>query len=284
MYPKAGRPIPSVGQAFIGTSGWSYQHWRNDVYPPGLASRDWLADIARRFNTVEVNASFYRVPQAKTVERWATVVPDGFRFAFKLWRGFTHYRRLEDPEGRLPWFFSSIEPVPSKQRGPLLVQLPPQMDVDAHRLDAFLSLLDDQGWPLAVEFRNPSWLEPGIIRILDSHQAALCLHDMKWAAPVSKPNDAPLVYVRRHGPTGKYRGKYTQRHAKDDAKDIRGWLRDRDVYVYYNNDIGDHAPRNAEDLQRELGILRHEPLPAKERARPRRPPSRAKRKPLSAKA
>jgi uncharacterized protein YecE (DUF72 family) len=257
-----------MARAYVGTSGWSYDHWRNGVfYPERLPATKWLAFLADRFDTVELNASFYRWPRDTTVKRWAATVPDGFRFAVKLWRGFTHYNRLEDPKGSLPRFMALFDAMPPEKRGPLLVQLPPQMDVDAHRLDRFLGSLEPFGWQVCVEFRNATWTEPGIVDLLDRHRVALCVHDMTRAAPVQEPNAAPFVYVRRHGPGARYSGSYSDDCIAADAAAVRGWLASgRDVFVYYNNDRGGNAVRDAVRLKQALADSRVR--------RPRRPAAR----------
>jgi uncharacterized protein YecE (DUF72 family) len=243
-----------MAKAYVGTSGWSYDHWRHGVvYPEGLPPARWLPFIAERFDTVELNASFYRWPRPASVAKWAAAVPDGFRFTVKLWRGFTHYNRLEDPKGLLPRFMALFDAMPEEKRGALLVQLPPQMDVDAHRLDRFLASLEPYGWRTCVEFRHAGWSEPGIVRILDDHGAALCVHDMRRAAPVELPNAAPFVYVRRHGPGARYSGTYSDGRIAADAAAIRGWLAGgRDAFVYYNNDGRGYAVRDALRLKRAL--------------------------------
>jgi len=267
----------------LGTSGWSYDHWRHGVvYPEGLASAKWLPFIADRFDTVELNASFYRWPKAETVAHWAAQVPDGFRFTVKLWRGFTHYRRLEDPKGDLGRFLALFDAMPEDRRGALLVQLPPQMDVDAQRLGSFLGQLDAFGWRVCVETRNASWDTPGIRALLDGHGAALCVHDMRWAGPVTKPNEAPFVYVRRHGPTSRYGGTYTDEALLADAAAIRGWVAGgRDVFVYFNNDGKGYAVRDALRLKQFLadgGPPRGARL---RRPRPRSPSRRSPTRPAA---
>jgi uncharacterized protein YecE (DUF72 family) len=246
-----------VAKAYVGMSGWSYAHWKDDIYPPGLPSRDWLRFIAERYDTVEVNSSFYRLPNKAWVRRWAAEVPEGFRFAFKLWRAFSHYRRLQEPEPQLGTYMEALDPLLPDQRGPLLLQLPPQMPVDLDALEGFLHALRDRvgDWPLCVEFREKSWLVPQVTALLDEHDAALCVHDMVWAAPVSEPNGASIVYVRRHGPKPRYGGSYSDEQVRSDARNVERWLSSgRDVYVYYNNDRGGNAPRNAASLRRVLGL------------------------------
>ena len=220
----------------------------------------------------------------RSVEHWAEQVPAGFRFAVKLWRGFTHYSRLEDPKDALPRFMARFDAMPEAKRGPLLVQLPPQMEVDAQRLDRFLGQLAPFGWRTCVEFRNGTWLTPGVRAILDKHGVALCVHDMVWAAPVSEPNAAPFVYVRRHGPDSRYGGTYSDGRILSDAAAIRGWLAGgRDVFVYFNNDGKGYATRDALRLKQALADAK-EAVPPPDRVgrkavRPRRPARKPKLRP-----
>lgn len=245
---------PSV---YIGTSGWSYPHWKGRFYPNSLRSGDWLEYYAGRFRTVEVNYSFYRIPSATTLNRWSAVAPSRFRFALKLWRGITHVRRLKACQGYLQSFFEVAEVLPPRQRGPILIQLPPTQGKDVEKLDTFLKDLkacsSGGRWKLAVEFRDDSWLAPEVYRLLDRHRVALCLHDMTGYGAVSKPNDAGFIYIRRHGPTGGYGGGYKLNQIERDAAAIHGWFGEgRPVFVYYNNDAEAHAAHDAERLCKAL--------------------------------
>ena len=236
----------------IGTSGWSYAHWaKGRFYPKGLKQGDWLAFFAKRFGTVEVNMSFYRLPKPEMIARWRHATGSRFRIAVKLWRRITHEKRLADCGRELGDFFEVVNALGSK-RGPLLIQLPPSMRKDISRLDTFLTELRKAAgrsrWRVAVEFRNTDWLCDEVYLLLDRHRAALCLTDLP-RCPVSEPNDAAFVYVRRHGPGGGYRGCYTSKHIDADARRIRGWLRTgRDAFAYYNNDIDGRAVHNARQL------------------------------------
>jgi uncharacterized protein YecE (DUF72 family) len=271
-----------MARAYVGTSGWSYDHWRHGVvYPEGLPANQWLAWLSQEFDSVELNNSFYRTPKRESVQRWSDTVPPGFRFAVKLWRAFTHYNRLEDPNDRLPSVMSVFEPLRADQRGPLLVQIPPQMKVDVAKLDRFLRRLEPYGWTVCLEVRDASWHTPGVRRVLDDHGATLCVHDMMWAGPSTEPNEAaPVVYVRRHGPNSRYGGTYTDERIAADAADVRRWLAGgRDVYVYYNNDGKGYAVRDARRLRQALGLPdRSAPTatgaPAPAPARPPRPSTR----------
>jgi uncharacterized protein YecE (DUF72 family) len=241
------------GQCYIGTSGWSYAHWaKGRFYPRGLKPGQWLGFLAQHFNTVEVNSSFYRLPKPEMVARWRSVTGTRFLFAVKLWRRITHEKRLADCARELNDFIAVAKEFRSK-RGPLLVQLPPSLRKDVDRLAEFLAVLKKTigraRWPVAVEFRNQDWLCREAYELLNRHRAAVCLADLP-RCPITEPNEAPLVYLRRHGPAGGYRGRYTAEHIAADAARIRAWLADRrDVFVYYNNDIDGHAVDNARELQ-----------------------------------
>lgn len=240
------------GKCYIGTSGWSYTHWaKGRFYPKGLKQGEWLGFLAQRFNTVEVNSSFYRLPKPEIVARWRRVTGTRFRLAVKLWRRITHVKRLVDCGPELRDFFAVAGELGPK-RGPLLVQLPPSLRKDVSRLDEFLVVLKKTAgrtrWMVAVEFRNRDWLCDEVYELLTRHRVALCLADLP-RCPITEPNDAPFVYLRRHGPGGGYRGCYSSRHIAADAARIRGWLgQGRDVFVYYNNDIDSHAVDNARQL------------------------------------
>jgi uncharacterized protein YecE (DUF72 family) len=242
---------------YIGTSGWNYADWKERFYPKGLKQSEWLRFLAREFDTTEINNSFYRIPKKEYVERWAGLVPSRFRFSTKLWRGITQYKKLNDCRDELASFLAAFELLPTRKRGPVLVQLPPSQGCDIDKLDRFLDdvrqVASPSRWKVAIEFRNDSWLCDTVYRLLDRYAAALCLHDMAGRAPVNEPNDASFVYVRRHGPQGDYRGSYSQRELRRDADNIRGWLgRRKTVFVYFNNDIQGYAIHNARQLKKLL--------------------------------
>jgi len=245
------------GRCYIGTSGWSYAHWaKGRFYPKGLKQGEWLGFFAERFGTVELNSSFYRVPKPEFIARWRTVTGGRFRFAVKLWRRITHEKRLVECGVELSSFLEVVGELKPK-RGPLLVQLPPSLRKNVRRLDEFLATLKKATgrvrWKVAVEFRHPDWLCDEVYELLTRYRVALCLADLP-RCPITEPNDAPFVYVRRHGPGGGYRGCYAPEHIAADAERIRGWLRGgKDVFVYYNNDIGGHAVDNARQLIETVG-------------------------------
>lgn len=240
--------------AWIGTSGWNYKHWRNTVYPAGLRQADWLSYLSTEwFNTVEINTSFYRIPTDSSVKAWDRTAPEDFRFAVKLWRGITHYRKLNNCREFLERFFGVMDHFSPRHRGPVLIQLPSNQGIDLPKLDSFLSdfkAVAGRRWSAVMEFRNPAWLTGDTYSLLDQRRIALCLHDMRGSA-VDRPNAAPLVYIRRHGPTEqRYHGSYTREQIEQDARRISAWVNEgREVFVYYNNDVGGHAVHNARELR-----------------------------------
>ncbi len=246
----------SRAKAYIGTSGWNYGDWRRRFYPEGLRQADWLEYFAAQFETVEINNVFYRLPDPDTVAQWAEQAPSRFRFAVKMWRGVSHYKKLKDCRAHLERFVSAVGALPSGRRGPVLVQLPSNQGKAPDKLDAFLDDLKavtrPARWKVAVEFRDPQWLCPEVFEVLDRQRAAICLHDMP-PADVASPGDASFVYVRRHGPKGDYRGSYSDQAIRSDARRVRAWLdAGRMVFVYYNNDTDGCAIRDAQRLVAQL--------------------------------
>lgn len=237
---------------YAGTSGGSYPHWaKGRFYPCGMKQRDWLRFYADHFSTVEVNTTFYRLPGATLVKRWCDTAPDHFIFTIKLWRRITHDKRLIDCREELRRPADAVS-VLSEKRGPMLIQLPPSMPCDPELLDRFFDKSHEVRavvpWRFAVEFRRSEWLCDTVRDVLDRHLVALCLTDMPQCL-VTEPNDTPFVYIRRHGPAGRYRGRYTDDHIASDAARIRQWLdQGRDVCVYFNNDLEGHAVDNARQL------------------------------------
>jgi uncharacterized protein YecE (DUF72 family) len=246
-------------RAYIGTSGWNYKHWRDSIYPPKLTQNKWLAFIAERFNTVEVNTSFYRIPRRESIIAWQEKTPKTFRFALKIWRGISHYKKLKNAGALTSRFLEAAEALERKRRAPLLIQLPPNQGRDVEKLEAYLKELQSlltSPWEVAVEFRNDTWLHPDVYKALDRQQAALCIHDMPGRAATDEPNDVGFVYVRRHGTSeGRYAGSYSDEQLTTDATRIQSWTRSgKNVYVYFNNDIGGHAFRNADQLRSMIDV------------------------------
>jgi len=236
----------------IGTSGWSYDHWDGVLYPPGTPPRDRLGIYVRNFGTVELNASYYRWPSERTFASWRRRLPPGFVMSVKASRGLTHAKRLYAPEDWVERAASCWHAL-RERRGVFLVQLPPGFARDDARLDYFLGRVPS--WMrVAVEFRHPSWHDEAVYDVLRRHGAAYCV--MSGARlPCVLQATAPFVYVRMHGPDHEhlYGGSYSDQDLHWWADRIREWdSSGRDVYVYFNNDGGGNAVRNAWTLHAAL--------------------------------
>lgn len=231
----------------IGTSGWHYDHWRGRFYPEDLPKRRWFEHYSRHFDTVEVNNTFYRLPKTTTVESWRAKAPAGFVYVVKANRYITHIKRLKDTAAEVKRFFDVIE-LFGDTLGPVLYQLPPSMHKNLELLNGFIKLLPKE--PRAVfEFRHPSWYEQDTFDLLNTRGVAFCVHDMAGKeSPRVVTGD--VVYVRFHGPSGRYAGNYTDAMLGEWAD----WLKDqarsaRAIYAYFNNDIDGHAIGNAGTLR-----------------------------------
>jgi uncharacterized protein YecE (DUF72 family) len=237
----------------IGCSGWSYRHWKGGVfYPPKLKAREELAFYASRFDTAEINGSFYRLPGEAMVDGWRERAPDGFLFAWKASRFITHMTRLKEPAEPLALMFSRAERLGPKL-GPVLFQLPPQLARDDGRLRAFLEALPSSR-RFAFEFRHPSWYAEAVFGLLGEHDAALCISDHQ-RAPAPWARTAGWVYLRGHGPEGRYFGAYPDQILAEWARRIAGWRQaGADVYGYFDNDPEGAAPRDATRLRALLGV------------------------------
>lgn len=234
---------------FVGTSGWSYDHWDGVLYPPGTPPAARLDHYLQRFRTVELNSSFYRWPRSPSFARWREKLPAGFQMSVKAARGLTHAKKLYDPEVWLDRLASGWHEL-GDRRGVVLVQLAPAHQRDDARLEYFLDRVPP--WMrTVVEFRHPSWLCDEIFAMLERHGTAYCV--MSGAdLPCVLRATAPFVYVRMHGPDQHhlYGGSYSDEDLRWWADRVREWSAGgRDVFVYFNNDGGGHAVRNAETLK-----------------------------------
>ena len=228
---------------YVGTSGWQYRHWKLTFYPKEVRQREWLRYFAQRFETVELNNSFYHLPEASSFERWREETPDGFVVAVKMSRYLTHLKRLKDPEEPVALFMERASHLGPKL-GPVLVQLPPRMKADPERLEAALDAFP-QGLRVAVEFRDDSWFDDATRRVLEERGAALCLADSpRRATPAWRTAD--WGFVRFHEGVGTPQPCYEQSALTGWAKRIAGlWSPDEDVYCYFNNDGRACALRDA---------------------------------------
>lgn len=242
------------GSILVGTSGYSYKDWRGLLFPKGLPARAWLERYARAFSTLELNATFYRLPEPASVRRWRDETPPGFRFAAKGSRFLTHMKRLTDTTLGLRRFYDRASLLGGKL-DVVLWQLPPQMTKpDVGRLDAFLEA-QPSGPRQAVEFRSEAWYTREVCACLDRRGAAFCEHDLIARKPPSLTGG--FRYLRFHGPRAlveKYHHRYGADALAPHARSLARWrARGADAYAYFNNDFQGAALYDARDLSRLLG-------------------------------
>jgi len=238
----------------IGCSGWNYQHWRNGVfYPPRLPPRRWLEFYAERFDTVEINMTFYRLPRETAVANWVRESPEGFLFAVKMSRYVTHIKRLRDLPPSLELFYSRIQPlVGTPKFGPVLWQLPGTFHRDDERLAQALALLPPGRH--CFEFRHESWFVPEVYQLLRAHGVALVIGDTPERPFQAHELTADWTFVRFHrGTRGRF-SNYSRAEIEEWAPRLAGWAETGDVFVYFNNDWNGYAVRNAAYLQKLLGV------------------------------
>ena len=232
------------GTIRVGTSGWQYADWRGVLYPPGVPQRRWLETYAGQFGTVESNAAFYRLPARETFGRWRDATPPSFVMAVKASRYLTHVRRLAGPEEPVARLLAAAGGLGPKL-GPVLLQLPPTLAADTGLLGRCLRCFP-AGVRVAVEFRHPSWWSEETRDVLAAHGAALCWADRRSrpVAPLWRPAD--FVYLRLHEGAAHPWPAYGTRALRTWARRVGAVAEDgADAYVYFNNDPGGAAVRNA---------------------------------------
>jgi uncharacterized protein YecE (DUF72 family) len=249
----------------IGCSGWNYKSWRGHFYAPELAASKWLPHYASIFDTVEVNSTFYRLPDAATFAGWRAQTPRNFLMAVKASRYLTHLKRLRDPQEPVARLFERAQTL-GPRLGPVLYQLPGNFHRDIDRLEEFFRALP-ASIPLGpsgrrrrrvqhvMEFRHPSWYEPETYALLERYGVSLCLHD-KRGSEIMGPRVGPIVYVRFHGTSGHYFGSYDRSALREWAVRLADYVEaGLAVYAYFNNDPNATAVDNALVLREELNRL-----------------------------
>jgi len=234
---------------YAGISGLVLPVPNKAAYPPEFREQPRLVYYSALFNSIEINSSFYKIPQAATLRKWAGLVPDEFRFTFKLWQGITHQKELQYSIEDINRFMDVIDAVDHK-KGALLVQFPPSIR-EGHFLQMSRLLHDIRAtagdWDVAVEFRHPSLYTDHIDQLLTNLQMTMVIHDLPALAAPHESLDVPFVYLRFHGPNGGYRGSYDDDVLSDYTTMISEWHNaDKRVYVYFNNTMG----AAVSDLQR----------------------------------
>jgi uncharacterized protein YecE (DUF72 family) len=229
---------------YSGASGLVLPVPNKSLYPPEYQDRSRLCYYGSLFKSIEVNSSFYKVPQISTVKKWVNEVPDDFRFTYKLWRDITHNKQLLFKPEDVDRFMQVIDAAGEK-KGSLLIQFPGSNEVtNIRQLEKLLINLQDtglaSGWDIAIEFRNRSWYKDEVYELLDNYNTCMVIQDMPKALTPMVDMATQFMYLRFHGPNGGYRGSYNDAFLYEYAQYINEWLEDgKRVYAYFNNTMGD---------------------------------------------
>jgi uncharacterized protein YecE (DUF72 family) len=288
--PGMTNPPETVARAFIGISGYDYKGWRGDFYPHDLPARRWLEFASRRFNSIELNGTFYSLKSPRMFERWLAESPaEGFVFAVKGSRFITHNLKLRRADSSLGNFFASGVLALGRRTGPFLWQLPGTYKFDAERLDSFIRLLpktaregesvalmhddrlrrgalvdaaEDVPYRHAFEVRHPTYFHEEFYAVLREHRCAFVVADTAGKFPYAEVVTTDFVYVRLHGSRELYASGYTDAELDAWAAKIGAWRGSgHDVYVYFDNDARVHAPFDAMRLAERVGVRLPPPEP-----------------------
>ncbi len=236
-----------MARLLIGTSGWVYPHWKRVFYPDDLSQEKWLKYYSRYFQTVEINNTFYNLPEKKTFEKWASTVSEGFIFTVKANRFITHIKRLKDPENSVVRFFENASGLGEKL-GAVLFQFPPNWKLEIERLKHFLKILPN-GYRYVFEFRHETWLCDEVYRLLEEYGMALCFADSPFY-PGPRALTAEFVFYRKHGGRQQKAPCYSEKELGALSSEIAEHLGNgRDVFAYFNNDYRGYAVKNALQLK-----------------------------------
>lgn len=235
----------------VGTSGWNFDSWAGRFYEEDIKKEEMLRAYADTFETVELNNSFYSLPEEKSIKSWKEDVSGKFLFSCKASRYITHMKKLKEPEEGVDALLEALEPF-EKNLGPILFQLPPKWSVDKERLEAFLKYLPEKH-RYSFEFRDRSWLCDDVYTLLEEYGAALCFYDYEGFQSPEIPT-ADFIYVRLHGTHRKaYEGSYDGRTLAGYAQKFLNWAQEgKDVFCYLDNDKKSCAPQDAQRLKESI--------------------------------
>ena len=253
----------------IGTSGWQYEHWKNVVYPADAPKKDWLKIYLSRFDTVEINTSFYNLTKRETYEKWKRQVPKNFLFSAKLFRYITHRKRLiidEKSAAILKINLKNLE-VLDKNLGAVLIQLPPNFKFNIERLETFLKKLSALAKSIycargvsasrckkqpkfSIEFRHQSWFNQETYNLLKKYKIGWCISESpNWKTQIIKTTN--WAYIRMHGSSRLFTSLYSEKELKKWVKEIKK-LNAKEIFIYFNNDWEGNAVKNADYLKKVL--------------------------------
>lgn len=246
---------PRQGKIHLGTSGWVYPHWKGSFYPRELSPRHWLEYYSKHFNAVEINASFYRLPSRANVRLWQTIAGKSFLFCPKMSRFVTHAKKLNDPEQAVPRFFK-VFGITGEGLGPVLLQIPQVLPFHEDKAVAFFSYLREHFSRIhfSLEGRHPSWFAPAVTDLLRRYRIGWVIADAGNRFTTPHLVTSRDIYVRFHGPDGRFSTSYPKTTLRRYAGLCREWASSGyAVWIFFNNDIGGHAPRNALALKELIG-------------------------------
>ena len=235
------------GEIYIGTSGWSYKHWKGIFYPDKMPAGKYLEYYISQFDCAELNASFYRLPTKNTIDSWSKLIPENFRLAVKLSRQITHFKRLKDTEDELKTFMKLFEPLHDRM-GPVLVQLPPSMKYDSDVAENFYKILKNHysGFTFVIEARHQSWFNEEAYNLAAKYNIGWTIAESGGHYPQEDVVTSDTVYVRFHGPGKSNKTGYTENELSVWSKKTKEWVKKKlNVWVFFNNDSEGHAIMNA---------------------------------------
>jgi len=239
-----------MAASYVGTSGWVYPHWAKRFYPEDLDKRDWFSYYSERFESVEINNSFYRLPSRETFENWRKSAPRGFHFAVKASRYITHVKKLREPAEGAGNFFRNLSGLGDRCAA-VLFQFPPAWHKNLERLEGLFEVVPGER-RLAFEFRDETWLSEDVYAVLRTNNAAVCTADSPFY-PGPRVITSDFVYFRMHGGRGARKPSYSPEELSALAAEIDGHLRaGRDAFAYFNNDYNGYAVEDALALRKRL--------------------------------
>jgi len=234
----------------IGTSGWSYKHWKNIFYPPKLKTTEWISFYSEHFNTTEINGSFYKLPSKETVIEWTKKVPEDFMFCPKMSRFLTHMKKLNEPEEPLERFFGIFQPM-KKMMGPVLLQLPGILKFNYDKANHLYHLLKTKyrNYEFVIEVRHRAWLEKESLALMKKYNIGLVISQSGEKFPYSEMITSKNIYIRFHGPQQLYASSYCDEMLKYFARKIIEWEKEgQEVWAFFNNDVFGYAFKDAKRL------------------------------------
>ena len=246
-----GLQMPERKKFYIGTSGWSYSHWKEVFYPPKLKPTDYLGFYSKSFSITEINTSFYHLPKLQTVLNWVAKVPENFRFCPKLSRYITHMKKLNEPEEPLQRFFEVFEPMKNVM-GPVLIQLPPSLKFNYDTAEYFFKVLKKnyKEYEFVLEVRHNTWLGEESLTLMTKYDLGFVISQSGKRFPYSETVTSKNIYVRFHGPVQLYASSYSDEMLEDFAAKFRKWINQGHViWAFFNNDIHGYALVNANRLE-----------------------------------